>query len=154
MSSCSPSYLSLALVLLRIIPLKRPETPHLRPQLGLPALPYISKSHRATPSPWRAPHTARTVNFMEKGWHTELLARPSSRSVWHPLMLTLRQYRSQTGTLTAGEYYRVCSGAHAGRYGTEWWFRVGKPILPGFLPPFATSTRAKRGRTAWQTHQA
>ena len=42
---------------------------------------------------------------------------------------SIQESRCQQGTLHVGPYYRICSGASSGQYGTEWWFRTGRTIL-------------------------
>ena len=41
----------------------------------------------------------------------------------------VQETRCAAGTLFSGDYYRVCSGSEGSQYGTEWWFRMGRPIL-------------------------
>ena len=42
---------------------------------------------------------------------------------------SIQETRCAAGTLFTGEYFRVCGGADNGQYGTELWFRIGRPIL-------------------------
>ena len=41
----------------------------------------------------------------------------------------IQESRCPSGTLHAGPFYRVCSGAEAGHLGTELWIRTGRVIL-------------------------
>ena len=44
-------------------------------------------------------------------------------------MASVQESRCAQGTLTTGDFFRICSGAEGGSFGTEWWFRVGHPLL-------------------------
>ena len=41
----------------------------------------------------------------------------------------IQETRCGPGTLTTGPYDRVCAGSENGSFGTELWFKIGKPIL-------------------------
>ena len=41
----------------------------------------------------------------------------------------IQETRCGPGTLITGPYYRVCAGSENGSFGTELWFKIGKPIL-------------------------